>query len=391
MELPWEGNYPMIEGPRCAMMEEFEELVAMLTKAYGKLSVEYWAQNYPQLYQKDAQRASNFLILKEGEKIVSHVGLFPMELMAYGRRLKVGGIGGVATLQEYRGRGYMSQLLNFAIAKMRQEGYHFSVLWGDRQRYGAFGWERGVLAWEFLVTHRSLIRSGVPKAKAWKYDGSEGDLESIIRMHEAEPIRVLRSPETYSLLLRKAGVQVWLSEDAYLVLWEGRGYASEFGGDGASILSLIRGVLEAKDMPELRLSLPLWDRGRFMDFFNASANWSLVTSAMIRIISLSGTLEAFASQLDIEALESLEGEELALQILEDGERARLLVGDRSFKVEDGPPGPKAHQLSLPRLEMTRLLFCYLKPSLRLRLPRGWGSLLDHMLPLSPYIWGLDHV
>jgi GNAT superfamily N-acetyltransferase len=383
----------MIEGPRSARMEEFDELIAMMTRAYGKLSIEYWASHYPQLYQKDAERVSNFLILKEDGRIVSHVGLFPMELIVYGRRLKVGGIGGVATIQECRGRGFMSQLLNFAIARMRKEGFHLSVLWGDRQRYGAFGWERGVLAWEFLVTHRSLLRSGISKTEVWKYEGSDGDLKSIMRMHEAEPIRVLRSPETYRALLGKAGIEVWLSKDAYLVLWEGRGYAPEFGGDGASILSLIRGVLESKDMPELRISLPLWDGGRFKDFFDASANWSLVTTAMVRVISLSETLGAFASEADAEVLKPLEGEELGLQILEDGEAARLRVEDGSLRVSEGMPNPeaKAPMLSLPRLEMTRLLFCYLKPSLRLGFPKGWGGLFDRMLPLCPYIWSLDHV
>jgi len=146
-------------------------------------------------------------------------------------------------------------------------------------------------------------------------------------------------------------------------------------------------------MPELRISLPLWDGGRFKDFFDASANWSLVTTAMVRVISLSETLGAFASEADAEVLKPLEGEELGLQILEDGEAARLRVEDGSLRVSEGMPNPeaKAPMLSLPRLEMTRLLFCYLKPSLRLGFPKGWGGLFDRMLPLCPYIWSLDHV
>ena len=52
-----------------------------------------------------------------------------------------GGIGGVATLQPCRGKGFMTSLMRHTLKIMEERGYPFSILLGDRQRYGVFGYE----------------------------------------------------------------------------------------------------------------------------------------------------------------------------------------------------------------------------------------------------------
>jgi aminoglycoside 2'-N-acetyltransferase I len=61
------------------------------------------------------------LVRSEADEIVCHVGIFQREVTWDGRKLRAGGIGGVATRQDARGRGYASLALNAAIHTLRDE------------------------------------------------------------------------------------------------------------------------------------------------------------------------------------------------------------------------------------------------------------------------------
>ncbi|NQS89615.1 GNAT family N-acetyltransferase [Patescibacteria group bacterium] len=69
------------------------------------------------------------------------VGIFPLTGVVGDAEIRIGGIGGVATLPEFRGKGYMSNLMECSIQKMTEDKYSISILWGDRQRYTNFGKE----------------------------------------------------------------------------------------------------------------------------------------------------------------------------------------------------------------------------------------------------------
>jgi len=62
------------------------------------------------------------LVQAEDGEVVSHVGIYRREVTWNGRKLKAGGIGGVATRAEVRGRGYASIALNAALQTLKDEG-----------------------------------------------------------------------------------------------------------------------------------------------------------------------------------------------------------------------------------------------------------------------------
>lgn len=128
-----------MEGPRKVKKKEFDKLMRSLERVYGHPKG-FFPLHYPTVWGRETADLENRFIIKEGGKIVSHVGLFPLKVKVGKEIAKVGGIGGVATLPEWRGKGLMTKLLNHTIKKMEKENYPFSVLWGDRQRYGNF-WE----------------------------------------------------------------------------------------------------------------------------------------------------------------------------------------------------------------------------------------------------------
>ena len=281
-------------------MEEFDELMVFLARAYGYKEPDWFQQHYGHIYQKNPASIKNSLIIKDSGRIVSHAGLFPLEVMVGKGSLKVGGIGGVATDPDCRGQGLMARLLKFAIEKMEKEAYAFSVLWGDRQRYGNFGWEGGGRRLLVSVNERSLTAGGVKEGDAVKYDGKEKDIEKIRTFHEREKFKVKRSEKTYHLLMEKSGVEVWLGKDSYMVL-RGEGKfqdAVESGGDVFGFLSLALSIIKKKGLEGIRISRPYEENRMNREILRASVRWWQETLCSIRIINFSRTLEGFRKAME---------------------------------------------------------------------------------------------
>ncbi len=62
------------------------------------------------------------LVQSESGGVICHVGIFRREVKWNGRKIRAGGIGGVATHEDARRRGYASIALNAAIQTLKDEG-----------------------------------------------------------------------------------------------------------------------------------------------------------------------------------------------------------------------------------------------------------------------------
>src|SRR5882757_4618654 len=62
------------------------------------------------------------LVQSEGQGVACHVGIYRREVTWNGRKMRAGGIGGVATREGFRRRGYASTALNAAIHTLKDEG-----------------------------------------------------------------------------------------------------------------------------------------------------------------------------------------------------------------------------------------------------------------------------
>ena len=85
------------------------------------------------------------LVQVEGGGLLCHVGIFRREATWNGRKARLGGIGGVATREDARCRGYASIALNAAIQTLKDEGAtDFALLFcepGNVPFYVARGWK----------------------------------------------------------------------------------------------------------------------------------------------------------------------------------------------------------------------------------------------------------
>lgn len=280
-------------------IEEFDDLMTFLSRVYKYDEIDWFVRHYPHLYQRHAENLKNNFIIKDNGKIVSHVGFFPMEVLVGKSVFKAGGIGGVGTDPDYRRQGLMGKLLKFLTAKMEREGYAFSVLWGDRQRYGNFGWELGGRRLLIRVTERSLAWKGVKEDDIRRYDGKPEDLERIISMHEAERLKVKRTRDVYRLVMERAGNAVWLGKESYMVLSGGEKIqnAIESGGNSESILSLALSLIKNKELECITFSRPYEDSDINRTLLDASSGWWVEMLGSIKIINFPRTLEGFKEDM----------------------------------------------------------------------------------------------
>jgi len=290
--------------------EEWGEFMRLLEVSYGFPSG-FFPRYYPYLYGEGCRDYSSFYVVEDGGRLVSHVGLFKMNVVSLGVRLTIGGIGGVATLPSERGRGYMSMLLNHVIGVMRRSGIPLSVLWGDRQRYGAFSWEVAGQKYSLYVTERSVGRSGVKPLELVMAQWDDA-LPTMAMHYESIPIRVERNWECYRgfqsldpAALGNPPMRVWVSEHGYLIS-QGEGDVKDPLGrpnvvEVASLkgleAELVSGFMRASGVRRVIIHVNAHDEGRLSRLLRIASYYMELPEGVFRIINLSLLLKAFTRLL----------------------------------------------------------------------------------------------
>ncbi len=85
-------------------------------------------------------RPEHALIIREEGRIVSQVTIFERPVRFGPAVLKMGGIGDVMTVPEYRGKGYSTLLMQAALDYMRKEKFDLTMLFGIPNYYHKFGY-----------------------------------------------------------------------------------------------------------------------------------------------------------------------------------------------------------------------------------------------------------
>ncbi len=175
---------------------DFDEAIDFLNLVFGGGRPQDFEQLLPDIYRStERHMRCNYAIRCSG-KIRSIVGMFPKEWQVGSRVLRVAGIGGVSTHPKWRGRGFMSQLMNRCGADMKEQGYHLSWLGGQRQRYGYFGYERCGVKVECTV-RAANVRHGFKRPPPIRFkpisvdDGSW--LEQAKMLHDGQRMHCRRS------------------------------------------------------------------------------------------------------------------------------------------------------------------------------------------------------
>ena len=111
-----------------------------------------FAEELPHLFT-DARMGCHW-IYEEAGKILGCIGLYPYDFRAGNVTFHAAGVGQVCTRPDARGKGIMSTLLRSVCREADQ--YDFTYLWGDRLRYGRYGWAMGGATMRFETFDKYL-------------------------------------------------------------------------------------------------------------------------------------------------------------------------------------------------------------------------------------------
>ncbi len=259
----------------------------------------------PKLYKDRYNPAYNNLIIAEDGVIKAAVGCFPSNACVAGRELNILGIGNVAVAKDSRSKGYMIELMNDSIEIMKNDNYDYSLLGGQRQRYGFFGYDPVGSEYRFLID-KGNIRRVLGEERKSKFTARKvttddtAILGRIKELYDSLPFRIEREENRlFDILCSWKNIPYAVFEGD-----EFKGYFCVTPGEFnhiaeartvniADMLELFLCVLETKNAEGTSLNVPLFDT-ELCDFMAKNCGGlSIGTPDMINIFNFGRFTEAF--------------------------------------------------------------------------------------------------
>jgi len=373
--------------------DDFEELVEVVDASFqygprfGRASIK---EAYAYLFHPTAESMRNHMLACESGRILANVSVFPMAMVIEDARLSAGGIGMVGTLPEARGRGLMTRLLEAAIARMESEGMDLSILGGDRQRYGKFGWENSGRRLELIVNERSIRRGTESDCEVRK--ATPEDAAGVKVLHDREALRFERTLDAFRGALARKEYTTWVAVangdiSAYVVV-EPPGIIGETGGEPGGIVSAVARVLEMGKEGGVRVEIPMRSDERTRALLSIASRWNVRQGWMIRIMDLESVLAKLRGVLTRKVRKAGSGVrgELSLEDREAGESVRIRCSGDGVEIAKGRA--ETH-LVLSKRELVRIIFGTI-PTGDLFADGSAASVLDGLFPVDYFVGSHDH-
>ena len=381
-----------MDAPRLARPGEFEELMDFIDRVFrpGQKGRFILQRQYPHLFQNRRSYLARNILLRDRGEIVGSVAVHPVDIRLEGIVLRAGGIGQVGAHPERRGEGIMSALLKDAIERMYRGGCAISVLGGDRQRYGWFGWEHGGVRNRFTLTSR-FVGKPTPAERRLplkQLKMTPAVCRKILEIDQRRPWGAERVLREMSLIFERRSRDVWGCQDgrhfAYLVLGgpqrQARPYEriDEIGGDPELAMSMVR-VLMARYRRE-RLEGIAGANQEDVELYRIhSSGWTRSNDCMIKIVNLPLLLEKLKPLLIRRARTQGIGGSFQFVMEDSGQSGDLKIGK-------GPAG----RVWLSDRDMVTLFFGLMP--VREVFPKSKTlDRLDRILPLPLFLPPLNHV
>ncbi len=189
----------MIEGPRAARADELPAVIGLANTVFGAGRPHDMGKWFPTLFHPDNCRRLRVCV--DSGRPVSLVGLMVNAVHAGELSFKVGCIGSVCTLEEYRGRQLASGLMDDALRVCREEGVAVLMISGARGLYRRMG---AIPAGGHCTASISRA-TRLPRLECELREWLEKDVPALAKLYGREPVRFERRPEEFLAFLR-AGV-----------------------------------------------------------------------------------------------------------------------------------------------------------------------------------------
>lgn len=138
------------------------------------------ASENPQQYQKNYETGR--AVFNDGGKMCACLELIPYEIRFLGHTVKMGGIGGVATLPEERHRGYIRKLFTYCFNEMQENGQVFSYLYPfSHAYYRQFGYETSLNLIQYTIPFSSF--SHFPKRGEFRFYLPDMERKDLVEVY----------------------------------------------------------------------------------------------------------------------------------------------------------------------------------------------------------------
>jgi len=346
----------------------------------------------PKLYKEQYNPAENNIILKEDGVIKAAVGCFPIDVTAAGRKLRVMGIGNVAVTKDCRRKGYMIDLMNMALEHMIAEGYDYSLLGGQRQRYEYFGYVPAGSGVNFTINKGNIsrIRNGNTET-GFTYEAvDENDKETLAKikaLYDKSPFCAERKEESMFDILCSWGCRPYAvycggEFKGYFVMK--KSYIAEIKAvNTEDLLDIFLCIMKVSENESVSFTAPVYDT-ETCDFMSKRAcGMSLCNVEQLNIFNYANFIEAFLA-IKAERMNLCSG---TLNVLVHGyakdEKLAITVEGKSVTVAETDAAP---DVELDNLEAIAF-FAGQYAVKRLSLP----AFAQNWFPVDFYMYGEDNV
>ena len=142
---------------RKARKEEADDLLDFINYVFSQAHRPHDFKKYdPKMYDSEYPFWEEHYVAVDDGRIRATVALTQRKDKEDEDGLVYGYIGQVSVHPYHRGKNYMRVLMNMAIADMQKAGYDYSLLDGQRQRYGYFGYEPANYRYRFLIDSTNI-------------------------------------------------------------------------------------------------------------------------------------------------------------------------------------------------------------------------------------------
>lgn len=346
----------------------------------------------PKLYKEQYNPAENNIILKEDGVIKAAVGCYPVNVTVAGKKLRIMGIGNVAVTTDCRRKGYMIDLMNMSLEHMIAEGYDYSLLGGQRQRYEYFGYVPAGNGMNFTINKGNIsrIRNGNTETDFTFEALDENNADAIAEikaLYDNSPFRAERKEEEMFDILRSWGCKPYVvycggEFKGYFVMK--KGYLAEVKAvNTEDLLDIILCIIKASENESVNFTVPVYDT-ETCDFMSKRAcGMSLCHVEQLNIFNYANFIEAFLT-VKAERMNLCSG---TLNVLVHGyakdEKLAITVDGKNVTVAETDATP---DVELDNLEAIAF-FAGQYAAKRLSLP----AFAQNWFPVDFFMYGLDNV
>lgn len=376
-----------MEGPRHINKSDMDSLIQLTDRVFWQGLV----NKYPQLFNED--NFENLRVFSDAGQIVSHIGFIERNASVLGCQIKVACIGAVATLQEYRGKGLASQLMEDSLNKMLSDGVDVVLVSGGRGLYKRYGCAEVGRFYKLILKSDDI--AFLPSDPIEFYPMQNTNIQTAMKLYECEPVRFLRPWEDYEYFLQSHWAMNKRSElfiierkkipVAYVVLRfhepsgenEKKASIAEFAGGRVALLSAMKQLFQSYKLTELGFTFHEIDNELKTYLLNLKAE-IVPFGGTLRVVNFMQLMERlmpyFASRL---------GNRLAKQLVFNVERGTDPVGlDTKFEISLGDEAISITGYA----EIARLIFGCHDQNIQYTHPS-----LAKIFPLPALWYGLNYV